>query len=317
MSQDPHHFHPEVVQLLVEAIPRLCRTKADLLAFFQGAGCDEAVLEPHRALYRENRDAFRKPIVCREILLDLNEQGDLALRARREIVKRVCQFEDFSTCWPNDVQQAKGYVADLRRIVNIKDSFTRMKDERERERAENVRRYEEQADAKRRHEAQLKGFEKTLADLTMMTDPAKRGKALEGLLNDWFRAVGVGIQEAFTVRVEGAGVIEQIDGLVKMEGHLYLVEMKWRTDPIGVDQVGPHFVRVYHREARGILISASGFTAPAVEITKNNLSLKTFVLCELSELVLLLGRRGDLKRYLVQKADAAIAESNPLFKPSI
>jgi hypothetical protein len=312
---DPFHFPPDVHQLLIEVIPRICKYKLDVITFFQGAGCDDSYLDAYRVLLSQNPQAFRKPLVCRNVLTKLNERGEGALRLRREVVKRVCEFEDYSTCWPDDVLKAKGLVAELRRLVNVKDSFTRIRQEREREREANAQRYEAVAEAKRKRVEQLASFARDLAALAVMTDALKRGKALENLLNAWFKAAGIGIREAFTVRVEGVGVVEQIDGLVKFDGHLYLVEMKWRNEPLGVAEVGQHFARVAHREARGILISASGFTAPAVEQTRQSLSLKVFVLCELAEFVALLERRGELKEFLDKKVDAAIGETNPLFRP--
>lgn len=316
MDLDPFHFPPDVYQLLVDAVARVCRSKADVVTFFQGAGCDESYLAEHREALRRDPEQVKKPLIARAVLTKLNERGEAALRIRREVVKRVVEFEDFSTCWPDDALKARGLVAELRRVVNVKDSFTKMKVEHDRQRDENARRYEAEAEAKRKRVEQLGAFSAELGALAAMTEPLKRGKALEGFLNRWFDAAGIAIKEAFTVRVEGVGVIEQIDGLVKMEGHVYFVEVKWHAEPIGVAHVGHHFARVVAREARGLLISASGFTDPAVETTRQSLALKTFVLCELAELAALLDRRGDLQRYLVAKADHAIAERQPLFRPS-
>ena len=74
-------------------------------------------------------------------------------------------------------------------------------------------------------------------------------------------------------------------------GELYLVEMKWHTDRIGVAEISQHLVRLMSRsEARGIFISASAFGDPAVAQTKDFLQHKVCVLCELEELVRLLAR---------------------------
>ena len=55
--------------------------------------------------------------MVRTTLTRLNERGEAALRERREILKRVTEFEDFSTCWPNDQLKAKGLVAEIRRVI--------------------------------------------------------------------------------------------------------------------------------------------------------------------------------------------------------
>jgi hypothetical protein len=60
-------------------------------------------------------------------------------------------------------------------------------------------------------------------------------------------------------RVDGQGIVEQIDGVVELDGRLYLVEVKWWHDPLGPGDVAQHLVRVFNRgHARGIFIAASG-----------------------------------------------------------
>ena len=64
--------------------------------------------------------------IARAALRRINDAGDQMLRPRREVIKQVTEFEDFSLCWPDDELKAKGMVGDVRRHVNVKDSFTRM-----------------------------------------------------------------------------------------------------------------------------------------------------------------------------------------------
>jgi restriction system protein len=88
-------------------------------------------------------------------------------------------------------------------------------------------------------------------------NPQKRGKRLEGVLNALFSSERLLLREAFTIKGHcGEGVIEQIDGLVEMEGHLYLVELKWWNASLGIAEISPHLVRVFNRggQARGIFI---------------------------------------------------------------
>jgi hypothetical protein len=86
----------------------------------------------------------------------------------------------------------------------------------------------------------------------------------------------------YSTGTEGEGIVEQIDGVIEMEGHLYFVEMKWWDKPLGTAEVAQHIVRVYSRsQARAIIISASDFTAPAVTICKEALQQKVIILCAL------------------------------------
>src|SRR5258708_3851838 len=93
------HYPPELLTLLTDTIPKLCKSKRDLLLFFKGAGAGQNLLSPHQALLQTNKDAFNKYHVTRELLTKLNELGERSLRERREILKRVTEFDDFSVCW--------------------------------------------------------------------------------------------------------------------------------------------------------------------------------------------------------------------------
>lgn len=88
--------------------------------------------------------------IVRTILTTLNVRGEATLRERREMLKRVTEFEEFETCWDNDRLKAKGLVAEVRKLINVKDSFTRMQIERDRER----RKHQEENEKKRKAEEQ-------------------------------------------------------------------------------------------------------------------------------------------------------------------
>ena len=130
-----YHYPPELLELLVETIPLLIRSKAGLLDFFQGAGVSIADISDWRQKVRHDKNSVNKFQITRSVLCRLNDRQDAALAPRREIIKRVSEFEDFSTCWESDQLKARGLVSQIRQVVNVKDSFTRMNLEREKERA--------------------------------------------------------------------------------------------------------------------------------------------------------------------------------------
>ena len=113
---------------------------------------------------------------------------------------------------------------------------------------------------------------------------------LEDILNRLFRTDGILVRESFTrLGKRGQGVIEQIDGVVEIEGEIYLVEMKWLKDPAGPGDVAQHLVRVLGRNSsRGIFISYSGYTDAAINTCKEALVNAVVVLCTLQEFVLLM-----------------------------
>jgi hypothetical protein len=246
----------------------------------------------------------------------LSEGHDGTLAQRREVLKRVVQFEDFTACWENERLKAEGLVARVRSLVNVKDSFTKMNLERERERSEHRKQYE--ADLRKREERskQREALKGELYALFAMTDSQKRGKSLEAVLNRLFAHYSMLVKEAFTVRGLGSeGVVEQIDGLVELDSHLHFVEMKWWNKPIGVGEVSQHLVRVFTRaEARCIFISASPYTEAAIDQFRKALQHKVCVMCSLEELVKVVDGDKDLRELLRKKIHAAVAHRNPWYE---
>lgn len=137
--EESYHYPPEVLNILVDIVPLLCRAKNDVLVFFRGAGVSESIMSDLSRRVSVDRENINKFEIARTVIQRINEKGDSELRTRREVVKRVVEFEDFSTCWPNDQLKAKGLVGELRRVVNVKDSFIRMSNEREREKQERIK----------------------------------------------------------------------------------------------------------------------------------------------------------------------------------
>src|SRR5712691_8813927 len=121
MGNDAFHFPANVMQHLIDAIPVLFRSKKDVILFFKGAGTPEPLYKPLARKVARDKDSIGKQEIARTILERLNEGGDATLRVRREVIKRVVEFEDFSHCWPSDAPKAKAEVAEIRRLVNVKD----------------------------------------------------------------------------------------------------------------------------------------------------------------------------------------------------
>jgi len=148
---------------------------------------------------------------------------------------------------------------------------------------------------------------------SMENEPRKRGKQLEKVLNKLFRVYGVLVKEDFRRSPPDCnGVIEQIDGVIEFDGNIYIVEMKWVKEPVGVDKIAPHLVRLFNRaNARAIFITSSSYTKPAIDECREVLSQKTIVLCALQEIVLLLEKQEDLVHLLRKKVRAAAIDKEP------
>ena len=311
-----YHYPPDLLQLLVDTIPRLCKTKRDVFLFFRGAGIKHSMVSDLEARLAESRESVSKFEIVRTVIARLNEAGDEALRVRREVLKRVCEFEDFSTCWPDDSLKAQGLVSRIQRVVKVKDSFTRMKKERDVEARRNRETQRSREEEFRQQKTFLAEIRQSFYHLFAMNNPQKRGRLLEKVLNQLFRAAGILVREDFRRLSEtGRGIIEQIDAVIELDGRIYLVEMKWLKGPAGRGDVSEHLVRVFNRSASGgIFISYSGYTAPAIETCKESLSRVVVALCTLQEFVLLMEKETSLEEFLRAKIRGSIIDRQPFTK---
>ncbi|WP_319001433.1 restriction endonuclease [Burkholderia sp. AU39826] len=97
---------------------------------------------------------------------------------------------------------------------------------------------------------------------------------------------------------------------------LYFAEMKWYRHPVGKPEISEHLVRLMSRaEVRGIFISASDYTEPAIHTVREFLQHKVLVLSTLQEIVRLLERQDDLEEFLSKKVQVAQIHKNPYFQP--
>jgi exodeoxyribonuclease VII small subunit len=119
------------------------------------------------------------------------------------------------------------------------------RDDERRRRLEAIRRESKVAQERRE---QLEKIYKDLCALFSVSNPRERGLFLEDLVNRLFKTGGILIRESFRRAGEvGQGIIEQIDGVVDLDGEIYLVEMKWLKDKVGIGDVSQHLVRVFTR----------------------------------------------------------------------
>jgi len=318
MTDITYHYPPELLALLVDTIPLLCKTKKDVLLFFRGAGTPEFAMAGPRQRLKDAPGMINKYEIARMILVQLNERGESTLRERREVLRRVVEFSNFDGCWPADQLKAKGLVTSIREVVNQKDAFTRMDQAREAERQARLAQGQEQANARRDRLAKIEAAKNEFYGLFGggISGPT-RGKKLEAALNNLFKAYGILVRNAFhLIGSDGEGIVEQIDGVIEINGILYFVEMKWYKGPIGKAEISEHLVRLISRaEARGIFISASEYTEPAVLTAREFLQHKLVTLANLQELVRMLEQQGDLADFFTRKIQAAQIHKNPYFRP--
>ena len=309
---DPHHWTPDLLEQLVETVPRMVKGKGALLDLFKGAGVPDSVLGPHRELLARSKDDFKKFVVARTVLTAINDMGDVGLGPRRQILHRVTTFESFATCYDNEREKAELGVRRVRELVDRKDSFTEMKQERARESESRRTDAKLKAEAAAARNRELDEIRQVFAGLFSIADAQQRGRAFEAALTRLFQAHHISVLEPFTIYSDHGVPTEQIDGVVDFDGLKWLVEAKWWMDGIDVPAVTQHCFRVYNRQAvGGLFISGTGYKASAIEVAKQALSQRPVVLVTLHELWQIIDARGDVVAFLTERAHAARFKNNP------
>jgi hypothetical protein len=317
-DSDPYHFSSDLIELLTAAIALLNRSKPGVLTFFRSCGVPDSMTAALRERVEGNPVSISKYEIAGTVLKLINDGGDRMLRQRREVIKQVTEFEDFGLCWPDDQLKAKGLVSDVRRYVNVKDSFTRMQQAEEDHRLKEARQQRLTAEAKQKRRDTFAALRTRLVSLSAITNPQQRGLALEGVLNDLFKIDGLSIRDAFTIKDENGRVQEQIDGLIALDGQPILVEAKWHKVPIGRGEISQHLVRLYGRAGvLGLFLSSSRYTDPAIAECKTALTQRVIVLAEVNEILMLLeDPDANLGGWLRSKIMAATVDRQPLSYPA-
>lgn len=255
----------DIFELIVDTIPRLVKGKVSVIQFFESCGVPWVhLIEVKRAL-AENRERITKYQIARMVVSKLNELGEVELRSRRDVLRRVVEWEDYAGSFANDRERAELNVHRLRKLTGMKDAVTRLKQDLQTERLRAAQERELDARARRAKEDARSALKDRFASVFAELHPQTRGKRLERVLNDYFRLEGILVREDFRVVDAPTGMtFEQIDGAVELGGQLFLVEMKWWKESLGAAEVGYFANKVWsHPDCGGLLIAHPGVIIPA------------------------------------------------------
>ena len=156
--------------------------------------------------------------------------------------------------------------------------------------------------------AALTTLGKDLVKLSSL-DPQPRGFAFEKLLNALFDSFDLAPRGSFRL------VGEQIDGSFSLEGQTYLLEAKWRNEPVGRTELSDLHDKVTSkaRWSRGLFVSYSGFSADGLAAFERGRP-TGIIACDGLDLYEILSRRLPLPNVLLAKARRA-AETNRCYVP--
>jgi predicted secreted protein len=153
--------------------------------------------------------------------------------------------------------EAKGAVERLR---NLTRSYANLLTERERiEADEEARRA--QSEAQRKFTDEIDALRQRFLELQDESDHQARGKAFERLLTNFFALFDMEPRLAYDLERE------QIDGSLSFDTDDYVVEARWRKEPVdrGEADIFAAKVRRKGKNAVGLFVSVNGFTSAALE----------------------------------------------------
>jgi hypothetical protein len=153
--------------------------------------------------------------------------------------------------------EARQAVARLRHLTK---DFAGALTERERILADEESR-KAQREAQRRFSDEIEGLRERFLQLQQEVDRQKRGKELERLLTDYFVLFDMEPRLSYSLERE------QIDGSLSYDTDDYIVEARWREDPVdrGDADIFAAKVRRKGKNAVGLFVSVAGFTRPALD----------------------------------------------------
>jgi hypothetical protein len=298
------HLRPDLIAKLVDAITNLVWGKQQVLELFQNAGVPNELLNDFHEQVERDRASVKKPIMIRAILQRMNSAGDKpeAIRMRRELVRRVIEWKNFSTCQPNCEDLARGAIAAVREIVGKYDFLTEIRNERDRQRDAQIRGTHEERLALAARKEAWDAVKHDFMACFGISDHQLRGRTFEQVMNRLFVHAQLAAKPPFTIYGESGKLLEQIDGSIELDGCVYIVEIKWWEGRVEQKELSAFACKVFMRSesrVRGLFISASPYTEASVNVAEQACARdRAIILFSLREFFDVVNADGDIRELI-------------------
>jgi len=243
-------FPNDIKLAMRDCILKLLWPKDDIMAFFDNNSCtksDVKAIGDHKAMHRY--------AIVDAMFDHLNKKPDEGLGQFRAMLQSLINWSHFDPYYFDklkklDKAEAERAITHLKQLQEIRDH-----------------KIQEQRKERERNEAAARIPTTTLPDLKAAfiallhgeVVGAKRGYALEGVLQSLSRLSSLEVTEPY--RVNG----EQIDGSVKYDGEHYIVEAKWQDKQAANEAVYQFAGKVEGKMyGRGLFFSIHGFSENVV-----------------------------------------------------
>ena len=254
-------FPSDIKLAMRECILKLLWPRDDIVSFFENNSCTKADIKS----IGDHKSLSRAAIV--DTMFDhLSKKPDGGLGQFRSMLQSLIDWKHFDAYYFETLKKLTRAEADraithLKQLQEIRDhKLQQQRKERERKEAAAKTPADSRAELKTKFIGLLQGA----------VTGAKRGYALEGILQSLSKLSALEVTEPF--RVNG----EQIDGAVKYDGEHYIIEAKWQERAAANEAVYQFAAKIEGKMyGRGLFFSVHGFSEHVVTSLVHGKALKT------------------------------------------
>ena len=284
-------FPPEVESIIIEGMTHLYWFKPHLKKAIIGAGVDQSLCEELFLLKYPSGDTYSK----RDILLELykrlhSSEHRKRLEISRNFVRLLIFHENFVP------QDAKHNPKEAERAaLKLKEI---LREQNEKKAANTVVKNATSLSSKPKNILSFDELQQQFQSIYGL--PAqKRGYAFEKFFPELLKASSIDVEGSFKI------IGEQIDGAIKFDSHIYLVELKWEKMKAAHNALSSLYCKVEGKlEARGIFVSMEGYSNEILNSLPTGKSLRIILFdgVHLSNIVAGVYSFSDLMNYAIKEA---------------
>ncbi|SAL64588.1 hypothetical protein AWB74_03491 [Caballeronia arvi] len=283
-------FPSDIKNAMCDCILKLFWAKDDIVNFFKSNGCNSNDLKS----LGNPKDWTRKALVIR-MFDHLSQRPDEGLGQFRAMLNSLINWTHFDPFYFDTLgklnrEEARRSIEHLGQLQEIRDHKIH-EERRQRELRE--------AESQRGQSALPELKAKFISLLQGEVVGAKRGYALEGILQETCKASSLSVTEPFRTRGE------QIDGAVKFDGEHYLIEAKWQDKAAANESVYQFAAKIEGKMyGRGLFVSINGFSENVISSLVAGKAIKT-IFIDGADLITVLEGIISLSDMLDRKVKAA------------
>jgi len=295
-------INPQVAIKLKEALSKIYWYKKDLRFFLE-----DAMSEKTRTIVSTLNWETQKYFIASEFVDRLIKRQDLYQQDLINIIKHVCDFNDFSHF--KKIENAKEMIEEARNTVEglRKLSIGYFKEVENQQHIEMNKSNSKDLQTRNIDYAKrLSELEKNYMDLIKIENHQTRGYEFEKFINNLFLFFDIDVKKSFKYENE------QIDGAFTHDYKDYLCEVKWTTKLTTQSEVDGLFVKVSRKlnSTLGLFISYYGFG----DFEKTTKNFDKIILMDGQDIMTILEGRVNLNDVLTRKRQEAARTGNIYFK---